>query len=76
MLTDGNATSSEGRGLSHIPAEVIWKVAEEGQKNLQTPARFHVIYYLTGAEKEAEERMLKGLASQNTGQFRKIEAAR
>lgn len=75
MLTDGNATSAAGGGLSAIPADDIWKVADEGQRSLRSPARLHVIYYLTGAEKEDEERMLRGLASKNGGQFRKTQAS-
>ena len=75
MLTDGNATSSAGGGLRPIPAEDIWQAAEIGQRGLQSPARLHVIYYLTGAEKEDEERMLRGLATKNGGQFRKTHAS-
>ena len=75
MLTDGNATESQpGGGLSPIPPQVIFKVAEEGQKELPKPAHLHVIYYLNGKEKSDEADMLRSLASRNKGKFQKVEA--
>lgn len=75
MLTDGNATAAQkGGGLKTIEPRDIWKVASEGQKSLPQEARLHVIYYLTGADKDEERRMLKSLASRNKGQFREVEA--
>ncbi len=75
MLTDGNATIAEhGHGMKPIPAEDIFKVAADGQKTLRTSARVHVIYYLTGAEREDEREMLTMLASRNGGQFRGVAA--
>ena len=76
MLTDGNATASEGGGMSAIPPEVIWAVAAEGQKKLPSPARLHAIYYVTGTERPEEESMLRGLASRNNGRFQKVGAAK
>ncbi len=72
MLTDGNATKSEGGNLQPIDEKDIWKVAEEGQKALTKKAKLHTIYYLTGRDKQDEERMLRGLASRNGGTFRKV----
>ena len=47
MLTDGNATESQaGGGLKPIPSQEIYRVAEEGQKELTKKAHLHVIYYL------------------------------
>jgi hypothetical protein len=75
MLTDGNATIAEHKGgMKPIPAEQIFKIAEAGQKGLRNSARVHVIYYLTGAEREDEREMLMSLASKNGGQFRPVAA--
>jgi hypothetical protein len=75
MLTDGNATASQpGGGLKPIPPQEIYKVAEEGQKQLSKKAHLHVIYYLNGKEKSDEADMLRGLASRNSGRFQKVEA--
>jgi hypothetical protein len=75
MLTDGNATIAEHKGgMRPIPAEEIFKVVTAGQKNLRTSARVHVIYYLTGTEREEEREMLMTLAVRNGGQFRPVEA--
>ena len=75
MLTDGNATiSQKGGGLPPIPPQDIYKVAEEGQKQLPKKARVHVIYYLNGKEKSDEVDMLRGLASRNSGKFQKVKA--
>lgn len=76
LLTDGNATAAQpGGGLHAIPAEDIWNAAEAGQKGLGPKrARLHVVYYLTGADKEGERAMLTTLAERNGGQFRSVEA--
>lgn len=74
MLTDGNATISEEHKLKPIPPQVIFKVAEDGQKALTKKAHLHVIYYLNGKEKSDEADMLRGLASRNSGKFQKVEA--
>ena len=75
MLTDGNATESQpGGGLKPIPPQEIYKITEEGQKELPKKAHLHVIYYLNGKEKSDEVDMLRGLASRNSGKFQKVEA--
>lgn len=75
MLTDGNATASQPHGgLKPIPPQEIYKVAEEGQKQLTKKAHLHVIYYVNGKEKSDEVDMLRGLASRNSGKFQKVEA--
>ncbi len=75
MLTDGNATIAEHKGgMKPIPADELLQVAAEGQKGLRKSARMHVIYYLTGAEREDERDMLMTLANRNGGQFRPVEA--
>jgi hypothetical protein len=76
MLTDGNATIAEHKGgMRPISEEEIFKVVMEGQKALRNSARVHVIYYLTGSEREEERQMLMSLASRNGGQFRSVAAA-
>ena len=76
MITDGNATIAEhGAGMKNIPAEELYKVAADGQKGLRNSARVHVIYYLTGAERDEEREMLMSLASRNGGQFRSVAAS-
>jgi von Willebrand factor type A domain len=75
MLTDGNATASQpGGGMKPIAPQEIYKVAEEGQKELPKKAHLHVIYYLNSKEKSDEVDMLRGLASRNSGKFEKVEA--
>ncbi len=75
MLTDGNATESQpGGGLKPIPPQDIYRVVEEGQKQLPKKAHLHVIYYLNGKEQSDEVDMLRGLASRNSGKFQKVEA--
>jgi len=75
MITDGNATASqEGGGLSPIPPEDIFRVADEGQKTLPKRAKIHVIYYLNGKEKADERQMLMNLAARNGGAFNRVEA--
>ncbi len=75
MLTDGNATAAQpGGGLKPIPPQEIYRVAEEGQKQLPKKAHLHVIYYLNSKEKSDEVNMLRGLASRNSGKFQKVEA--
>ncbi len=77
MLTDGNATAAQpGGGLKPIPAEDIWQTAATGQKALTKPARLHIIYYVTGADKDDERKMLGTLATRNGGKFRRVQAAR
>ena len=56
------------------PAQDIYRVAEEGQKELTKKAHLHVIYYLNSQEKSDEVNMLRGLASRNSGKFQKVEA--
>jgi hypothetical protein len=75
MLSDGNATEAQPHGgLKPIPAQEIYKVAEEGQKDLSKKAHLHVIYYLNGKEKTDEADTLRTLASRNGGKFEKVEA--
>jgi hypothetical protein len=73
MLTDGNATSTEGGGNRAIPPETLFDQIEAAKKVGSVP-RIHTIYYLTGADKDEEEKMLRGLATKTKGSFRKVKA--
>lgn len=70
MLTDGNARA----GSKTIPPEDLFKAAADGQKGLRTSAKLHVIYYVTGEEKEDERNMLRSLAGRNGGSFISVRA--
>jgi|tagenome__1003787_1003787.scaffolds.fasta_scaffold20982547_2 hypothetical protein len=75
MLTDGNATIAEHKGgMKPIPPEKLFDVAAAGQKGLRRSARVHVIYYVTGEDRDEERQMLMSLASRNGGQFRGVSA--
>ncbi|MFL6513497.1 MAG: vWA domain-containing protein [Chthoniobacterales bacterium] len=75
MLTDGNATIAEHKGgMKPIAPETLLHVAAEGQKGLRRSARVHVIYYVTGEDRDEERQMLMSLASRNGGQFRGVSA--
>jgi von Willebrand factor type A domain len=75
LLTDGNATgkSSIDPGRKITPQD-IYKVAEDGEKNLKRPAKIHTIYYVTGADREDERQMLQTLANRFDGKFMQVEA--
>ncbi len=76
ILTDGNATEAQpGGGLREMPPEQVWNAAEAGQRTAGAKrARLHVIYYLTGADRDDEWAMLTALATKNGGQFRTVDA--
>src|SRR3954462_15727913 len=58
MLTDGNATIAEHKGgMKPIPPEKLFDVAAAGQKGLRRSARVHVIYYVTGEDRDEERQM-------------------
>jgi len=76
MLTDGNATRSQGGGgMSTIPNEELFKQIEQAAKDHAQLPRIHTIYYVTGADKKEEEDLLRGIARKTKGKFRKVEAA-
>ena len=75
MLTDGNATESlEGGGFRVIEGRELYALIREAREARETVPRIHTIYYLTGRDKQEEERMLKGLATRTGGKFRKVKA--
>ena len=77
MLTDGNATRSQGRGkFEVIEAKELTELIDKSAEDLPQVPRIHTIYYVTGKDDREEERMLKALARKTKGRFRKQKAAR
>ncbi len=75
MLTDGNATRSQGRGkFEIIEAKELYKLIEVGQEKLPQIPRIHTIYYVTGKDNRDEEKMLRGISRKTGGKFRKQKA--
>ncbi|MEM6910650.1 MAG: vWA domain-containing protein [Verrucomicrobiota bacterium] len=75
MLSDGNATESlPGGGFQTIEADRLYRILDEAKRAERPIPKIHTIYYLTGADKREEERMLRGIARRTGGQFRKVEA--
>ncbi|CAN5137818.1 hypothetical protein BH23VER1_BH23VER1_18730 [soil metagenome] len=73
MLSDGNATASQpGGGLQTIEEDVLLKMVADAKAASDTIPRIHTLYYLTGADKKDEERMLRGIARRSGGDFRKV----
>ncbi|HUF61726.1 MAG TPA: hypothetical protein VMN36_06595 [Verrucomicrobiales bacterium] len=75
LLTDGNATRSlEGGGFEAIPNEELFDLVETLGKESGRMPRIHTIYYVTGQDKDEEEKLLRGLSRKTDGQFRKVKA--
>lgn len=73
MLTDGNATRSlPGGGFETIPEDELLDLIAAAKRERDAVPRIHALYYLTGADRREEERMLRGIASRTGGKFRKI----
>ncbi len=73
MLTDGNATASEqGGGLRTIEEDELYKLIADAKQGGRSVPRIHTLYYLTGADKREEEKMLRGIARKSDGEFRKV----
>jgi hypothetical protein len=71
LISDGNAM----RGTDAMANEEIWSLARGLQKELETPARLHAIYFVTGPAKANERELLQKLARSNGGKFREVSAA-
>ncbi|MEM0897199.1 MAG: VWA domain-containing protein [Verrucomicrobiota bacterium] len=73
LLSDGNATASGGSGgLNVIPEEDLFDIISAAKNEKEMIPRIHSLYYLTGADKRSEERMLRGLSRRSNGKFAKI----
>ena len=71
MLSDGNATASDRRGAA-IPADELLAIIDEAKKTNPAIPRIHTFYYLTGADKDAEEKMLRAISRRTGGKFAKV----
>ena len=67
------ADSKEGQS-GEIDERELLSIVSEGQKQLETPARIHVIHFLTKAAREEEEKTLRSVARRNDGRFRQVKA--
>jgi hypothetical protein len=73
MLSDGNATRSKpGGGSENIPEDELVDIIQEAAKSLPSIPRIHTLYYLTGADKSEEEKLLKNISRKSKGKFKKI----
>ena len=70
MLSDGNATASD-RGGKAIPEDELLDIIKEAKTKGEVP-RIHTFYYLTGADKAAEEKMLKAISRRTKGKSKKV----
>jgi hypothetical protein len=76
LLSDGNATRSVGGRLEEIPERELVAILEQAREAGGKVPKLHTIYYLTGADKREEERMLRRLAQATGGESRKVKAER
>lgn len=75
MLSDGNATRSLGRGsMEDIPERELLDIIEKAEEERGKIPKIHTIYYVTGADKREEERMLRRIASKTGGESEKVKA--
>jgi len=72
MLTDGNATASD-RGGKEIPADELLDIIATAEKAGVAVPRIHTLYYLTGADKKSEEKLLRSISRKTGGKFAKVE---
>lgn len=73
MSRSGGGQDSQQKG-GDIDERELLSIIAEGQKPLETPARIHVIHFLTKAARDEEEKTLRGVARRNDGQFRQVKA--
>jgi hypothetical protein len=73
MSRSGGGQDSQQKG-GDIDERELLSIIAEGQKQLETPARIHVIHFLTKAARDEEEKTLRGVARRNDGRFRQVKA--
>ena len=73
--SDDSDSSKRGDQLEITQQDLI-NMVQDLQKGLETPARIHTIYFVTGKAKNEEEQKLRTLARRNDGRFKQIEAER
>jgi hypothetical protein len=81
LITDGEMSRRGGPGgdqkedkSGNIDEQELLSIVGEGQKPLETPARIHVIHFLTKAARDEEEKTLRSVARRNDGRFRQVKA--
>jgi hypothetical protein len=79
LISDGEMSRSGGgqddqQKGGDIDERELLSIIAEAQKPLETPARIHVIHFLTKAARDEEEKTLRGVARRNDGQFRQVKA--
>lgn len=85
LITDGEMSRRGGPGgdqkddkkddqSGDIDERELLSIVGEGQKPLETPARIHVIHFLTKAARDEEEKTLRSVARRNDGRFRQVKA--
>lgn len=73
MLSDGNATRSKpGGGSENIPEDELIDMIKDAEKAMPSIPRIHTLYYLTGADKREEEKLLQNISRKSKGKFKKI----
>lgn len=75
LITDGQVTSPSGAIEPRIIDREIRETLRGLQGGLETPARIHVVYYVTAVARSDEARRLRTIAAANHGQFLQIHAA-
>jgi hypothetical protein len=71
MLTDGNATATD-RGGKEIPADELVDLIADAKSAGGVVPRIHTLYYLTGADKKIEEKLLRSISRKSGGKFAKV----
>ena len=85
LITDGEMSrrggpvgdqqdDKSGGGGGEIDERELLSIVGEGQEKLETPARIHVIHFLTKAARDEEEKTLRSVARRNDGRFRQVKA--
>jgi hypothetical protein len=74
LITDGQVTSPTGAIEPRVIDREIRETLQELQMGLKTPARIHVVYYVTAVARAEEERRLRAIAANNHGQFIEVKA--
>ncbi len=80
LISDGEMSRNVGTSRefgfesSKIEERELLGMVKDLQKDLEEPARIHVIHFLTTKARKEEEDLLKSLSRRNDGRFRQVEA--
>jgi hypothetical protein len=75
LITDGQVTSPTGAIEPRVIDRELRETLHDLQDKLETPARIHVVYYVTVVARAEEARRLRAIAGNNRGQFIQITAS-